>query len=161
MTATTESYRYELHRELSSSSTTITMVMLNPSTADATTDDPTIRRCIAFARRELAGSLQVVNLFAFRATDPRDLGRAHKEGRDVVGYWNDTVLHEVFCTSNNTIVAAWGAHRLAKTREHRLTEILKAAGSPPLLCLGRTKCGAPRHPLYLRSDSKLEPWSRG
>src|SRR5574337_242506 len=88
-------YRYRLTRELdgalfaAATARTITFIMLNPSTADANTDDPTIRRCKGFARGWGYGRLLIVNLFAFRATDPRDMWSAHERGVNIVGERNE------------------------------------------------------------------------
>lgn len=140
-------YRYLLTRRWADDPA-VTFVMLNPSTADATTDDPTIRRCIGFAKSWGYGSLNVVNLFAFRATDPRDLLAA----TDPVGPRNDAFLHDYLPVS----VAAWGAHKLAVARARQVMQAF--AGRPLLWCLGVTKDGHPRHPLYVRADAPLIPW---
>lgn len=123
-------------------------VMLNPSTADATKDDPTIRRCISFAEREGCTDLTVVNLFAFRATKPHDLMKAPYP----IGPLNDIKIAEQIekHQMNSIIVAAWGQHPFAK---ERAKEVLDKFG--PFLCLGKTQNGYPRHPLYLRSTQEL------
>lgn len=150
-------YRYTLTRTvdplLRSLRGPMLFVMLNPSTADEHTDDPTIRRCIGFARREQAPSIQVVNLYAYRATDPADLARASWP----IGESNDDVLIEAM-RSDARIVCAWGAHPMAIRARPRFRRAHKLAGSPPLLCLGTTKGGAPRHPLYVRADAPLVPF---
>lgn len=97
-------YRYELTRRWDNSTSTVTYVMLNPSTADASVDDPTIRRCIGFAQSHGFGGLRVLNLYAFRATQPKDMFRAI----DPVGPENDTYLGNL--DTGSTVVAAWGAH---------------------------------------------------
>lgn len=145
-------YRYSLTREVltgaareaaeESGRETLTFVMLNPSTADATRDDPTIRRCIRFARDWGYARLKVVNLYAYRATDPRELWRA----ADPVGPENDHVLALAFGVSDG-LVAAWGAH--AKPDRVRAVMSLPMA---PRYALGLTKHGAPRHPLYMPAD---------
>lgn len=129
-------------------------VMLNPSTAGISADDPTIRRCISFAAREGCGRLEVVNLFAFRATDPAEM----KTAGDPVGPENDaTIASAVHRTlaSEGLVIAAWGAHRIADRRAARVTYI----AATPMLCLGKTaKAGHPRHPLYVRADAPLVRW---
>ncbi len=142
-------YRYSLTREVAPGARygTCTFVMLNPSTADATQDDPTIRRCIGFACAWGFERLKVVNLYAYRATNPRDLWLAD----DPVGPENDHVLSLVFGGSD-LLIAAWGCH--AKTE--RVDEIL-AWPIRPRLCLGLTKDGAPRHPLYLPASAIPRP----
>ncbi len=130
----------------------IAWVMLNPSTADDVTDDPTIRRCIGFSKRWGFGSLTVANLFARRCTRPVHLS----DPGDPVGPRNDEVLRSVL-TSCETVVAAWGAHKLARPRVRALLEMAVDAGVH-LSCLGTTKDGAPRHPLYVRGDAELVRW---
>lgn len=140
-------YRYLLTRRWGDGPAA-TFVMLNPSTADAATDDPTIRRCIGFAKSWDCGSLNVVNLFAFRATDPRELLAA----TDPVGPRNDAFLHSYLPDG----VAAWGAHKMASTRARGVVRAF--VRSSPLWCLGVTKDGHPRHPLYVRADAPLILW---
>jgi hypothetical protein len=128
--------------------------MLNPSTADAEVDDPTIRRCIGFAKREGCGSINVVNLFAYRATDPEAL----KGVADPVGPMNHKWLAwalEAARFKHTTIVCAWGAHALAAAQADRFVE-RAAIHSAPICNLGLTKAGHPRHPLYVRGDQPLE-----
>jgi len=127
--------------------------MLNPSTADATLDDPTIRRCRGFAERNDSAfnGIVVVNLYALRSTDPRALWNH----ADPIGPENDRWLRDVAACSE--VVCAWGANA-REDRVRQVVEILRAAGAS-LLCLGQTKDGHPRHPLYVRSDHPLVPWS--
>jgi len=129
------------------------MVMLNPSTADAEKDDPTIRRCIAFAARERFGGVEILNLFAFRATAPTDL----KGAADPVGPDNDRHLRALFAR-HPAIVAAWGAHGAHRRRDEAVLRIATGLGVT-LTCLGRTAQGQPRHPLYLRSDTPIVPFA--
>src|SRR5690606_24114135 len=131
----------------------LTFCGLNPSTADATQDDPTIRRMLGFARREGCAMLVVVNLFAWRATSPRDLWSSRRLGIDVVGPENDAYLRDALWHPDAIPVAAWGAVPAAYAQ--RSLEVRDMA--PPLLCLGETKHGAPRHPLYLPGDAPLVP----
>ena len=128
----------------------MTWIMLNPSTADAFADDPTIRRCASFARREGCGGIKVVNLFALRATDPREL-RRHP---DPVGACNDRVID---AHARGLVVVAWGAGGALGGRDADAARILEAAGVTPV-CLGVTAGGQPRHPLYVRGDTPLVPW---
>ena len=102
-----ERHRYSLTRRCGNGPRVCCWIMLNPSTADATTDDPTIRRCVRFTQAWGYNALTVVNLYAWRATDPADLRNAQRAG------------------------------------------LLRR----PINCLGTTKTGAPRHPLYLRADT--------
>lgn len=142
-------YRYELRRTWDVGLPPLWWIMLNPSTADALTDDPTIGRCRALAKREHAGGIIVVNLFALRATDPAEL-RRHPDpvGPDADRFYPG---HDV------RVVAAWGAHGSLHGRDRHVTRLLTERGVR-LRCLGTTKTGAPRHPLYVPGDSPLEPW---
>jgi len=126
--------------------------MLNPSTADARRDDPTIRRCVGFARRWGFAQLRVVNLFALRATDPRTL-RTVRDPRSIIGPRNDAVLRRE-ARSADVIVAAWGAHGAL---HDRATDVLALLPDVAWQCLGTTKAGLPRHPLMLRSGTRLRP----
>lgn len=115
-------------------------VGLNPSTADETQDDPTIRRCIAFAKSWGYAGLCMTNLFAFRATDPKDMMVA----ADPVGPENDGYLLAL-AGDTGVIVAAWGANGTHLGRDADVCKLL-----PVLHCLALTKDGHPGHPLYLR-----------
>ena len=121
---------------------TCLFVMLNPSTADADRDDPTIRRCMRFTRDWGFARLKVVNLYALRATDPKALWLAD----DPVGPENDHNLALAFGMCDASI-AAWGAH----AKPERVAEVM-AIPMAPRYALGLTKHGAPRHPLYMRAD---------
>lgn len=145
-------YRYTLSRRFPEGTGTCLFVMLNPSTADSRRDDPTIRRCIGFARRWGFGQLRVVNLFALRATDPRGL-RGAREPTHVVGPRNDAVLHREVRRAD-VVVAAWGAHG---TLHDRAARVLEGLPDVDWQCLGTTRTGQPRHPLMLRGDTKLRP----
>lgn len=146
-------YRYELLRRWDHGPVAL-WIMLNPSTADATMDDPTIRRVAGFCRRWGFGGLHVVNLFAYRTVDPRRL----LDVDDPVGPENDTTLARVLLTAP-LVVAAWGAHPAAPPRAAAVAERASRLGRD-LSCLGVTKDGAPRHPLYMPAASTLEPWPR-
>lgn len=143
-------YRYSLGRMWAPDAETNTLpfIMLNPSTADANEDDPTIRKCVGFARRLGYTGIVVANLFAYRATDPADLKRALREGADVVGPHNDDALRlllRISVMSGIGVVAAWGAH----APDARVREVLAMEGSRSLCTLGLTAKGVPRHPLML------------
>jgi hypothetical protein len=139
-------YRYRLWRRWDRSRPTIAFCMLNPSTADARRDDPTIRRCIGFARHWGYGGIEVVNIFALRATDPRAL----RSARDPVGPRNDAFM--LRAAAESPIVIAWGVHGALRDREATALQLLGPRAR--LLALGRTRSGAPRHPLYLRRDTE-------
>ena len=142
-------YRYLLEWRWGTAAPMV-FVMLNPSTADALRNDPTLRRCAGFARREQCGGLVVVNLFALRATDPAALTK-HP---DPVGPDNDQIL----CAAAGCgapVIAAWGVHGELHGRERAVTRLLAPAA---LHCLGRTAHGHPRHPLYLPANAPLSPY---
>ena len=151
-------YRYKLWRVFGGDDgRTCAFVMLNPSTADADYDDPTIRRCSYFSQRHECSTLMVVNLFAWRATNPKELEEESSFGNDIVGPENDRYLQDEIRRSDLTIVG-WGAYHSLRTRDlvvHRIALNL----NKQLHCLGRTKAGHPRHPLYIRKDTPLEPWT--
>lgn len=146
-------YRYELNRvwDWDSARSVVGWIMLNPSVADAEHDDPTIRRCMGFARRWGHGGIVVRNLFALRATDPRQL-RRHP---DPVGPVNPAHLaqavHDAFT------VCAWGSHPMAAAPGKRLVDGLLSAGVD-VRCLGTTRNGHPRHPLYVKGDADPIPY---
>lgn len=145
-------YRYELTRDLPGTDAPLVFVMLNPSTADASVDDPTIRRCIGFAMRENAQRLIVVNLYAYRATDPRQL----RVVRDPHGPENEATLRR-HAVRSQRIVCAWGASVPNPGYAIRTANGLRHYGAK-LYCLGRTQNGSPRHPLYVHSDAPLKPF---
>jgi hypothetical protein len=126
-------------------------IMLNPSTADADSDDPTIRRCIGFAKREGCGGLMVGNLFAFRATNPEDMADAV----DPDGPENQHFLLNMAERVDGPLIAAWGGHWMAEDLPARW---VRQTFGDRLMCLGKTKAGAPRHPLYVKADAPLVPY---
>jgi hypothetical protein len=138
-------YRYRLWRRWDPSRPPIAFCMLNPSTADEKSDDPTIRRCIGFAHEWGYGGVEVVNLFALRATDPREL----RDVRDPVGPRNDAYVLSAAARSA-LVVLAWGSHGAYRARDAKILELLSPRAR--LLALGWTRARQPRHPLYLRRD---------
>lgn len=159
-------YRYSLWRCWAPGDPMV-FIMLNPSTADATLDDPTIRRCIWFATRERCAGVLVVNLFAVRTKSPALVDGRLGLGEDVIGPHNDTALAAALMIARTApVVAAWGAPtsrwlRAAAGLQALKVEAMAARHGRRLLCLGTTEAGHPRHPLYLRADSPLTPWPRG
>lgn len=139
-------YRLELGRRWRDGQTAV-FIGLNPSTADESQDDPTIRRCINFAKLWGCGSLVMLNLFAFRATDPAVM----KRELEPVGVGNDEVLMK-WAKDAAFIVATWGVHGTHKGRDQEVRKLL-----PALQCLGTTKDGHPKHPLYLPSNLFPQP----
>lgn len=149
-------YRYALTRGWGPDPRAI-WIMLNPSTADAQFDDPTIRRCKAFSRAWGCGALSVVNLYGWRATDPAELKML--KPAEAIGPDNDShILTAAFNSAEKDwpLVAAWGANA-EPGRAARVVELVTAAGAR-LHCLGTTKAGQPRHPLYVRGDTPLTPF---
>ena len=146
-------YRYRLWRTWTPVLPRMVWIMLNPSTADAEVDDPTIRRCIGFAKREGCGGIEVVNLYALRCTRPIHLlDHPDPEGPDNPFAWATAL----FDRSPSYIVAAWGAH--ATMPDLPPSESLRGYCAGPMLCLGTTTEGAPRHPLYVKADTPLVIW---
>jgi hypothetical protein len=137
-------YRWRLGRQWDPGLAHATFVMLNPSTADADVDDPTIRRCIGFARAWKLGGIEVVNLFPYRATDPADLVAARESGVDVTckAIRDRHILRAM--SGSYRLIAAWGAHPMAAAAA---PSVIALTGG--WMCLGHTKAGAPRHPLYM------------
>lgn len=143
-------YRYTLWRSwdgLLGNGSYAMFIGLNPSTADEVRDDPTIRRCIAFAKRWHLGALCMTNIFAYRATDPRVMKAVeHPAGPD-----NDNWLTRC-AQSASIVVAAWGTHGSHLGRDREVMQLIPPGRAS---CLGITKDGYPRHPLYVRGDARL------
>lgn len=132
-------------------------VMLNPSTADGAGDDPTIRRCVGFAKGWNFERLEVVNLFAYRATKPRDLLARQNSREDIIGWQNSELVAEA-ARDAGLIVCAWGTNvdALDPTGDH--VETVRGWLDPkPQFALGFTKDGHPRHPLYAPANARLVP----
>lgn len=144
------SYRYLLTRRWEGGKGKLNIIGLNPSTADASHNDPTIRRCIDFAQRWGFAELAVTNLYAFRATKPRDLFQA----TDPEGPHNAAFLLETGQAAQK-VLFAWGNHGHKHPRLDWLIERF-----PEAVCLGQTKIGAPRHPLYVRAVQVPELFGR-
>lgn len=141
-------YRYALHRVWEPARGVAMFVGLNPSTADEKADDPTIRRCIAFARAWGFGALCMTNLFAYRATQPADMLAQD----DPVGPENDEYLQALAATAG-VVVAAWGVHGTHGGRHSAVRAML-----PSLHYLRLTKDGHPGHPLYLPASLRPVAW---
>jgi len=147
-------FRYWLSRIWDREKPSVCFVMLNPSAATATQDDPTIRRCFGFAIRLGCGQLMVCNLFAYRATNPHDLRRAGYP----VGPENDDWIRQCVAGRRMTI-AAWGAQAGPPVRDRiaQVRRLLREIGLP-ICCLGTTKDGSPRHPLFVPSAADLQEY---
>lgn len=149
-------YRFMLERDWSTGRRRrgVLWIMLNPSTAGADVDDPTLRRVQSFARRWGFDHLRVVNLFALRSTDPAAL----RTVADPVGVRNDDVILEhLRRESIELVVAAWGVHGRYRNRGAAVIAMAHSVGRP-LSALGVTKDGFPRHPLYVAAETNTEAW---
>jgi len=144
-------YRYNLWRVWDASQPIVVFVALNPSTADEEKNDPTVKRLIGFTKAWGYGGFHLINLFAYRATDPARLAAA----ADPVGPDNDKViaLYRKF-----RIVACWGVHGALFDRDKAVLSILREAD---LQSFGLTKDGHPKHPLYLANESELVVFRAG
>ncbi len=149
-------YRYRLERRLGAGPCA-TVIMANPSAADAIRDDPTIRRVVGFGLREGWGRILVVNLFGLIASRVDALARADDPlGPDNAGHLGDALAEADLC------VAAWGTAAklpLVLREEWRRAQRLAVASGKQLHCWGITRDGHPRHPLYLPRDCGLRPWN--
>lgn len=153
-------YRYTLTRRWGTGPRAV-FAGLNPSTADAAVDDPSTRRMIGFAQSAGCGSLTLVNLYAWRSASPAVLRRV----LDPVGPDNDAWIATA-ATEADLVIAAWGTH----AGSERAAAVLELLGHATVWCLGRTKAGHPRHPLYVPAKTPLElfqpathdwePWRR-
>lgn len=141
-----DEYRYALWRRWSDGPVAA-VIGLNPSTADEVQNDPTVRRCINFAKSWGMGGLAMLNIFAYRATLPADM----KAIEDPVGALTDEHIQR-YAGAADVVVAAWGVHGAHLERGRTVIDLV---GS--LQCFGTTKEGHPRHPLYLRKDAELVP----
>lgn len=154
-------YRYRLWRWWREGPALV-WVGLNPSTADADADDPTIRRVADFSDRAGFGGLMMVNLFALRATDPKVLLTTPHLLNDAPAI--DFLKSEVMAgVANGMVVAAWGvmpAHRLRLGigGGYHMADLIRQWAGDNLRCLGTTKDGSPRHPLYLPKSAEFVPW---
>jgi len=151
-------YRYSLTRSWDASSPLAVFVMINPSTADAAVNDPTIVRCIGFAKREGFGGLIVVNAYALRSTDPANVRR---DPGAAIGPRNDEFIRLAASDADRTggkVIVAWGPKPWARTRTRYIAHDLLAAW--PLWCLGVAKDGSPLHPLMRPTAQPLIRWAR-
>lgn len=146
-------YRYTLYRRWGSIFAPSLMIIgLNPSKADEKEDDPTITRCIRFAYDLGFSSVRMMNLFSYRATDPKDM----KSSKNPIGRNNDRHIKRMAYRvdrNEGRIVAAWGNHGSYLNRDKEVLELLKHYD---LYCFGITKQNQPKHPLFLRADTKLK-----
>lgn len=141
-------YRYRLWREWDDSKPCVLFVMLNPSTADGEKDDPTIRRCIGYAKSWDFGSLYVGNLYAYRATNPKELLQVV----DPLGVDNQKHL-DYMVSQSNLVIWAWGNGAIVAKLEDRVGSTTWNLNDPAHY-LEMSKGGVPKHPLYLKKDLK-------
>lgn len=145
-------YRYSLQRAWRDGAPVAIFIGLNPSTADASIDDPTIRRCVGFADSWGCGALVMLNLFALRSTDPREL---YNHPAPIGPENNNSLAH--YARSAAHIVACWGAHGKLHGRDAAVIDLL---GRDRLHALRFNKDGSPAHPLYLPAALKPIPFLR-
>lgn len=146
-------FRYRLTRRWDYTSPVLVFVMLNPSTADAAVDDPTIRRCMSFARIANYGGIEVVNLYAYRCSKPEGLNLAGWP----VGVDNDRHIEEA--CRDKIVYCAWGAHARRNTvRMWTVYQIIRRVALS-VNALAITNDGMPRHPLYLSGSCKPFPYT--
>ena len=146
-----EQYRYTIWRCWDINLPSVLFIGLNPSTANATNDDPTLRRCIDFARKWEYGSVYVVNLFAFRTTNPKILYRV----KDPVGPRNNVWIRNLIKRSNRVFVA-WGNVGSYNERSKKVLKLI-----PEAYCLSVNRSGQPSHPLYLPKSVTPKLFHRG
>ncbi len=145
-------YRYLLWRKWNTEQPHVLWMMLNPSTADEHTNDPTLRRILGFSRFFGFGGLEVVNLFAFRSSSPSALALA----ADAVGPENDQYIQEAVARAGKIIVAWGNEGAFCKRASAVLAQI-----DQPVFCLGTTHRGYPRHPLFVKAQTELCPFPNG
>lgn len=143
-------YRYLLRRTWDHSKPRALLIMLNPSTADARQDDATIRSCVRLLTGLGYGSMEVVNVFAWRATKPTDLPRF----TEAVGPKNPDTIDGAIGRCD-VVIVAWGANSMAMEYGKQIISTVRAS-RPAVYCFGKTQAGAPKHPLYIKSGTPLE-----
>ena len=148
--------RFKLWRIWDPDLPTMTTIGLNPSTADETQNDPTVTRCINRAHDLGLGGLIMLNVFSYRATDPKELWDAAEWGGiDIEGEGNRAAFEGI--SQSGVVLAAWGVGGARYRQGERVGLWLRSEGAEPK-CLGTTKDGHPRHPLYVARDKELEPF---
>lgn len=147
-------YRHNLTRKVSDKEGLLTFIMLNPSTADAELDDPTIRKCKGFCDRFGYGALQVVNLFDFRATNPDELKKtsypASKHNMDII---------RAAAIMSDKVICAWGTKGIYNRQNEKVLQML-GKENISLYALDITKDGHPKHPLYVPYDTELKRYCK-
>jgi len=143
-------YRYSLFRIWDKKKKHVLFIGLNPSTADEEADDPTVRRCLNYAKKWGYGGFIMVNLFAYRTTFPANL----KKVKYPIGKDNDKYIMTLSKKADIT-VAAWGNYGNLYSRDKQVLSLI-----PNFMCLKVNKSGQPAHPLYLKKDLKLTKFTR-
>ncbi len=146
-------YRYSLGRRWSPAPT-LAIIMLNPSQADGSLDDPTLRRCMGLAQGWGFGAIAVVNLFAYRSPQPQVL----RQVADPIGPENDGAIAAAVDQADQVLLA-WGNGGSWRGRDRTVLNRL-APYQPKFHCLGQNRTGQPRHPLYVPRQAPLLPWQR-
>ncbi len=137
-------YRYRLDRKWMFGSGRVVWVLLNPSTADAKKNDPTIRRCIRFSFDWGYQKLTILNLFAYRSTDPK----AIRQQDDPIGPSNHRISREALMTAD-LVVCGWGNDGFYRKQDRRFLDLIQKCGKTPMILQWNASCKAPRHPLYI------------
>lgn len=151
-------YRYSLWRVWNDVLPRILWVMLNPSTADAEDPDRTLTRCIGFSQPLGFGSLEIVNLYAFRTKSPEILRKTIRERGETYAVGPENERHvDLGLARAATVMAAWGSPVFARERGHAMATLLRHRHDD-IRCLGLNSDGSPRHPLYLPSDTAVVPF---
>jgi hypothetical protein len=153
-------FRYILTRNVGAGDRVLVGMGLNPSTATAFKNDPTIKRGIGFASRWGCGLYVMLNAYGWRDTKPANLWAAERNGVDIVGEHNDAAIDTVLCALSveDRVLAAWGGHA-EPDRVARVAELMVGADAIPM-CLGTNCDGSPRHLLYLPYETPLERWAQ-
>lgn len=147
-----EKYRYDLTRVWDEGGKRVMFLMLNPSTATEVQNDPTVERCERRARTLGYGAFRVCNIFAYRATDPKDM----RAQADPMGPLNDVTIRQGVKWADD-LVAAWGAHGEHMGRGAQVETLLRGLPVSPKH-LGLTKAGHPKHPLYIAYVVQPQTW---
>ena len=148
-------YRYALTRVWAADGPRVLFIMLNPSTATEVQNDPTVERCERRARALGYGAFRVMNIFAWRETDPKRLRAAPEP----IGPDNDRLLLEALPWADR-VIAGWGVHGAYRNRGPEVAAMLRDAGTV-LYCFGLSKAGHPRHPLYIAYATPPQVWPAG
>ena len=144
-------YRYTLVRQWGEGPRSIAFIGLNPSTADEIKNDPTVAKCIRWAKKWDYDMMWMLNIFAIRSTDPKYLRMVH----DPIGNENNKYISKI-TELTTTVICCWGTGGEFLQRGRQVFNLLN---HECILCLGTTKLGHPRHPLYLRNDTRPEVFS--